>query len=92
MDILLTTYNMILSGLEDRKWFRRNKWQYVIFDEAHKLKNMSNQTYTRMDKINGKNRLLLTATPLQNYLLELMALLFFIMPSKFAKFMEDVNF
>lgn len=45
VDILLTTYNMILSGLEDRKWFRRNKWQYVIFDEAEKHVKSNLYTY-----------------------------------------------
>lgn len=55
------------------------------------LKNMTTQRYEYLDKINSERRILLTGTPLQNNLLELMSLLCFVMPSLFAKRQEDIR-
>ena len=52
----------------------------MIVDEAHKLKNKDSKISIYSRKINARNRLLLTGTPLQNNLLELWALLNFMMP------------
>ncbi len=40
-DVILTTYNMVLSSADDRVLFRKLAFHYVIFDEAHMLKNMA---------------------------------------------------
>merc|ERR1719430_291020 len=58
---------------------------YVVFDEAHMLKNMASQRYEQLMKIRCSRKLLLTGTPLQNNLVELMSLLIFVMPGMFAK-------
>ncbi|KAG7254727.1 LOW QUALITY PROTEIN: hypothetical protein CRUP_031763 [Coryphaenoides rupestris] len=58
--------------------------KYAIFDEGHMLKNMNSLRYRHLMAINAEHRLLLTGTPLQNNLLELMSLLNFIMPSMFS--------
>ena len=42
-DIILTTYNMVISSADDRVLFRKLDFHYVIFDEAHMLKNMASQ-------------------------------------------------
>ena len=42
-------------------------------------------------KIRGKRKLLLTGTPLQNNLVELMSLLIFVMPGMFAKKKEQLR-
>lgn len=91
IDVLLTTYHMVASSPEERKMFRVTKMHYVIFDEAHMLKNMTTQRYTQLSQINAEHRLLLTGTPLQNNLLELMSLLCFVMPSIFAKNQDDIK-
>lgn len=53
-------------------------WDLVIMDEAHRLRNVyktSNVTGNRLKSaLNGKKKLLLTATPLQNNLMELYGL------------------
>lgn len=53
-------------------------WDLVIIDEAHRLRNVykpSNVTGTRLRRaLAGKRKLLLTATPLQNNLMELYGL------------------
>lgn len=82
---------MVAASPEERKMFRVMKWNYVVFDEAHMLKNMTSQRYAQLVQINAERRLLLTGTPLQNNLLELMSLLCFVMPSLFAKNTEDIK-
>lgn len=91
VDVLLTTYHMVASTPEERKMFRVTRMHYVIFDEAHMLKNMTTQRYTQLATINAQHRLLLTGTPLQNNLLELMSLLCFVMPSMFANNTDDIK-
>lgn len=91
IDVLLTTYHTVASSPEERKMFRVCKIHYVVFDEAHMLKNMMSQRYTNLIRINASRRLLLTGTPLQNNLLELMSLLCFVMPSMFARNTEDIT-
>jgi len=84
-DVILTTYNMVISSAEDRVLFKKMQFCYVVFDEAHMLKNMASQRYEQLMKIRCTRKLLLTGTPLQNNLVELMSLLIFVMPGMFAK-------
>lgn len=91
VDILLTTYNLVSSTPEERRLFRVMPITYVIFDEAHMLKNMSTIRYENLVRIHAKHRILLTGTPLQNNLLELMSLLMFVMPSMFAGKQNDLK-
>ncbi|KAG7208704.1 hypothetical protein KM043_014907 [Ampulex compressa] len=91
VDVLLTTYNLISSTPEERRLFRVMPIHYVVFDEAHMLKNMGTARYENLVRINAKHRILLTGTPLQNNLLELMSLLIFVMPSLFAGKQADLK-
>jgi SWI/SNF-related matrix-associated actin-dependent regulator 1 of chromatin subfamily A len=45
--------------------------QTIVFDEGHVLKNFQSQRYQALLKFEPKWRLLLTGTPLQNNLQEL---------------------
>ncbi|VEN43099.1 unnamed protein product [Callosobruchus maculatus] len=90
-DVILTTYTMVGNSPEERKMFRVTRIHYVIFDEAHMLKNMNTQRYENLIRINAKHRILLTGTPLQNNLLELMSLLIFVMPKIFAEKADDIK-
>jgi len=83
-DVILTTYNMVISSADDRVLFRKLDFHYVVFDEAHMLKNMSTSRYENLMKVQAPRKLLLTGTPLQNNLVELMSLLVFVMPEMFA--------
>lgn len=51
IDVLLTTYSMVGSKVEDRKFFKRFKINYVIYDEGHLLKNCSTERYKNLMKI-----------------------------------------
>lgn len=51
IDVLLTTYNMVGSKTEDRKFFKRFRINYVIYDEGHLLKNCNTDRYRNLMKI-----------------------------------------
>ncbi|XP_069599677.1 SWI/SNF-related matrix-associated actin-dependent regulator of chromatin subfamily A containing DEAD/H box 1 isoform X1 [Ranitomeya imitator] len=90
-NVIVTTYNCAISGAEDRSLFRRLKINYAVFDEGHMLKNMSSVRYQHLMTLNAKNRLLLTGTPVQNNLLELMSLLNFVMPHMFSSSTSELK-
>uniref|UniRef100_A0A8C3S2G6 DNA helicase n=1 Tax=Chelydra serpentina TaxID=8475 RepID=A0A8C3S2G6_CHESE len=90
-NVIVTTYNSAISSADDRSLFRRLKLNYAIFDEGHMLKNMGSVRYQHLMTINAKNRLLLTGTPVQNNLLELMSLLNFVMPHMFSGSTSEIR-
>lgn len=90
-DVVLTTYNIVAGTPEERKMFRVTPMHYVVFDEAHMLKNMNTQRFETLSRVRATKRLLLTGTPLQNNLLELMSLLIFVMPNIFSAKTEDLK-
>ncbi|TKY46708.1 CHROMATIN REMODELING 5 [Spatholobus suberectus] len=77
---LLTTYEVVLK---DKAVLSKIKWNYVMVDEAHRLKNSEAQLYTTLSEFSTKNKLLVTGTPLQNSVEELWALLHFLDSVKF---------
>ncbi|KZT28957.1 hypothetical protein NEOLEDRAFT_1175297 [Neolentinus lepideus HHB14362 ss-1] len=90
-EVLITTYNLAQGDDKDRKFFRRIEWETIIFDEGHVLKNFYSQRYQALLKYGAKWRLLLTGTPLQNNLQELVSLMNFILPEHFADAMGDLR-
>jgi len=76
----LYSYQLIV---QDEEYFKRTRWQYMILDEAQALKSSGTIRWNTLLKLNCRNRLLLTGTPIQNTMQELWALLHFIMPTLF---------
>ena len=67
-------------------------WDLLLIDEAHKLKNSSTQNYKLVKGIQKERCLMLTATPLQNNMFELWALIDLLHPGFLgtkAKFIEN---
>jgi len=89
--VLITTYNLAVGDERDKKFFRRIDWNTCVFDEGHVLKNFQSQRYSALMRFNAKWKLLLTGTPLQNNLQELVSLMNFILPGQFAAHMETLR-
>lgn len=76
--VCITSYQLVVH---DHQSFKRRRWRYMILDEAHNIKNFRSTRWKALLNFNTENRLLLTGTPLQNNLMELWSLLYFLMPS-----------
>lgn len=80
-DVCITSYEIIIR---EKAQFRKFDWEYIVIDEAHRIKNEESMLSQIIRMFHSKNRLLITGTPLQNNLHELWALLNFILPDVFA--------
>ncbi|ODV92155.1 hypothetical protein CANCADRAFT_748 [Tortispora caseinolytica NRRL Y-17796] len=80
-DICITSYEMILR---EKAALRKFAWEYIIIDEAHRIKNEDSMLSQVTRLFDSRQRLLITGTPLQNNLHELWALLNFILPDVFS--------
>lgn len=89
-DVIVTTYNLAAGNKYDVAFLRNSEFNVVVYDEGHMLKNSMSERFNKLMKIRGNFRLLLTGTPLQNNLRELMSLLEFIMPSLFISKKESL--
>jgi SWI/SNF-related matrix-associated actin-dependent regulator of chromatin subfamily A member 5 len=80
-DVCVTSYEMVLR---EKAHFKKFAWEYIIIDEAHRIKNEESMLSQIVRLFNSRNRLLITGTPLQNNLHELWALLNFLLPDVFS--------
>ncbi|KAI1105334.1 SWI/SNF family of DNA-dependent ATPase [Jackrogersella minutella] len=80
-DMCITSYEMILR---EKAHLKKFAWEYIIIDEAHRIKNEESSLSQVIRLFNSRNRLLITGTPLQNNLHELWALLNFLLPDVFG--------
>jgi SWI/SNF-related matrix-associated actin-dependent regulator 1 of chromatin subfamily A len=91
INVVVTTYDMATSK-NDNQFLRTLRPATCIYDEGHMLKNSKSQRYISLMRIRTPWRLLLTGTPLQNNLQELISILGFIMPDIFGENMEDLSY
>lgn len=90
-DVLVTTYNLATGAPADFKFLKHCDFNMIVYDEGHLLKNSSSDRYTKLMRLKAKFRLLLTGTPLQNNLKELVSLLSFMLPNLFSERREDLH-
>ncbi|NXM24504.1 ERC6L protein, partial [Oxyruncus cristatus] len=74
--IVITSYNMLINNWKQLASCHEEEfvWDYVILDEAHKIKCSSNKTTKCAYAIPAQHRVLLTGTPVQNNLREMWSL------------------
>ena len=70
--------------LREKSALQKFRWEYIVVDEAHRIKNEDSSLSKIIRLFYSRNRLLITGTPLQNNLHELWALLNFLLPDVFG--------
>ena len=70
--IVISSYQLVSNMVDD--FANRGRWDYVILDEGHVIKNPSTKTSKSMHLLSSNHRLILTGTPIQNNLNEFWAI------------------
>ncbi|CAI5736940.1 unnamed protein product [Hyaloperonospora brassicae] len=84
-DVMLTTYTYFERDTcqEERAFLRSFQFGYMILDEGHSIKNSNTSRFKRITALRARTRLVLSGTPIQNKLTELLTMLSFLMPRMF---------
>ena len=80
-EVVITSYEGVNICINKLK---KIKWELLIIDEAHRIKNENALLSKNVRLLESKFRILVTGTPLQNNLHELWALLNFLLPDIFS--------
>ncbi len=83
-DIILTTYQL---AQRDEEKYRKEKFFYIILDEAQKIKNPKTKMALAIKSFSSEYRLALSGTPIENHLGELWSIFDFLMPG----FLENLK-
>ena len=83
----IISYDRAISA-RHAKSILRQRWDLVIIDEAHKVKNHAAARYKFLQQLDRNYLLLLTATPLQNDLRELYNLVTLLRPGQLGTWQE----
>lgn len=92
-DAVLTTYGM----LQRQEWLRKLEWNLIVLDEAQAIKNPGTQQAKAVKTLNGRARIALTGTPIENRLSDLWSLFDFICPgllgsaTRFKQFVSSLE-
>ena len=92
-DLVLTTYT--LAGRYP--WLRQAPFDSVILDEAQAIKNPATRQTRAVKQLQGRTRIILTGTPIENRLSDLWSLFDFLNPgllgsaAEFKRFAKDLD-
>ena len=81
-DLLVTTYGSTRIDIVD---LQEIAFDYVILDESQAIKNANSQASKAVRLLNGRHRLALTGTPIENHLGELWSLFEFLNPGMLGR-------
>jgi non-specific serine/threonine protein kinase len=76
-DLIITTYGVLRNDL---KLFTDCEFEYIVLDEAQVIKNPISISAKSVFSLNGKNKLVISGTPIQNNLTDLWSLFHFLNP------------
>lgn len=82
VDIVITSYGTLRQDVE---MLSTMDWSVVIGDEAQHIKNRRSQNAKSLTRLHCKGRFLLTGTPVENSLDDLLSLFSFLMPGYLTK-------
>jgi len=80
-DAMVCSYEGLLK---EKSKLAKIAWEYLVIDEAHRIKNEHSSLSKVVRTMSTRYRILITGTPLQNNLHELWALLNFLLPDIFG--------
>jgi SNF2 family DNA or RNA helicase len=88
-NIILTTYGTMLADVETLK---NHYFDVIILDESQAIKNPQSKRYKAARLLQGRQRIVLTGTPVENNTFDLYAQLSFAMPGLLgtSKYFQDV--
>ena len=75
-DLILTTYTLALRDLQE---YQKYEFEYIILDEAQKIKNPKAKITKAIKSLKSSFKLALTGTPIENHLGELWSIFDFLM-------------
>ncbi|XP_076043200.1 histone acetyltransferase 1 isoform X2 [Oratosquilla oratoria] len=76
-NLIVASYDIVRNEID---FFSTIKWNYVVLDEGHIIKNGKTKLSRAIKQLIGNHRLILSGTPIQNNVLELWSLFDFLMP------------
>ncbi|ORZ23098.1 hypothetical protein BCR42DRAFT_487120 [Absidia repens] len=88
--VVVMTYESALSDLGEFSGVKL--WPYIVVDEAQRLKNNESLLFNRLSQIKTDNRILMTGTPLQNNMGELINIMNFVDPPNFNDTHDITNY
>ncbi|TFY66698.1 hypothetical protein EVG20_g4392 [Dentipellis fragilis] len=88
-EVCITSYEICLI---EKSALKKFSFEYIVIDEAHRIKNVDSILSQIVRSFISRGRLLITGTPLQNNLKELFALLNFICPEIFSDYSDLESF
>ncbi len=90
--VMIASYGMMLTQISN---LEKIEWGMIVLDEAHAIKNYNTKAFKSAIKLNGKNRVVLTGTPIQNHFSDIWSLFHFSNPGLLGSqksFSEKVKF
>jgi SNF2 family DNA or RNA helicase len=85
MDVIITSYPLLRRDL---KWFEKQDFHTVFYDEAQAFKNPLTQTARAVKKVKANHRFALTGTPVENSVEELWSIFHVVFPDLFLGLKE----
>lgn len=85
IDVIITSYPLLRRDL---KWYEKQTFHTVFFDEAQAFKNPITQTARAVKRIQAVHRFALTGTPIENSLEELWSIFHVVFPELFLGLKE----
>jgi non-specific serine/threonine protein kinase len=82
-DVILTTYQ---TALRDIELLQKLEFEYIVLDESQQIKNRESKVFQAISKLNGKHKISLSGTPIENSLADLWSQMQFINPDLLGSF------
>lgn len=87
-DIILTSYGLLRKDIDLLKLVN---WDVIILDESQNIKNYKAQQTQAVFSLKSKSKICLTGTPIENHLIELWSMYYFLAPYILGKRTEFIK-